>query len=139
LGHFVGIRHQAGEEVDGTEPDLPLKREHRCGVQSSTAGPASWARRPLEAPPASRVLTTELRRLSTAGSAGIAQREAGSPATMSRKQSAARTTRRVFGERMSALGQVAQIDVSRGTNLGAPTHDDGISSTNVPVHENQSA
>jgi hypothetical protein len=135
----VVIRHQADEEVDGTEPDLPLKVERRCGVQPSTAGPASWVRRQLEAPSASRLLTTELRRLSTAESAGIAQREANDLATMRRKQNAARTMRRGFGEGMPAPGQVAQIGVSRGTNLGPPTHDDGISSTNVSVHENQSA
>jgi hypothetical protein len=115
-----------GRRVDDTEPDLPLKDERRCGVQPSTASPASSARRPLEASPATRVLTTELRRLSTADSADIVQREAGGPATMSRKQNAARTMGRWFGEGMSAPGQVAQIDVSRQTSLGPPTHDDGI-------------
>jgi hypothetical protein len=135
----VVIRHEADEEVDGTEPDLPLKGERRCGVQPSTTGPASWIRRQLEAPPASRALTTELRRLSTAESADIARREAGGPAAMRRKQNAAMTMPRGVRGGKSALGQVAQIDVSRGTNLGPPTQDDGISSTKVPVHENQSA
>jgi hypothetical protein len=74
VDRFVVIRHQADEEIDGAQPDLPLKGERRCGVQPSTAGPASWARRRLEAPPASRVLTTEFRRLWTAESADIAQR-----------------------------------------------------------------
>jgi hypothetical protein len=94
LGHFVVIRHEAEDEVDDTAPDLPLKGEHRCGVQPSTAGPAHWASRQLDSPPASRVVTTELRRLRTAEGADIAQRHAGVPATMRRKQSAARTMRR---------------------------------------------
>jgi hypothetical protein len=164
LDDFPVIRHQADEEVDCTEPDLPLKGERRCGVQPSFAGPASWAhrhprlaytagpapwhRRPLEAPPASRVLTIELRRLSTARSADIAM--SGEARTLpngrqavQRRKGGSRTLPGPcgggFGEGTSAPGQVAQIDISRGTNLGPPTHDDGISSTNVPVHENQSA
>jgi hypothetical protein len=52
-----------------------------------------WSRVIDPAPPVTRVPTTELRRLSIGESADIAQRGAGGPATMGRKQNAPRTMR----------------------------------------------